>query len=254
MITNLLTSSLLKDVVPPIGYSRTPIISTKPPLPSSPCSMTKPSFGTTSSCRSGKRLSPRYKPDIKLDFYPGFTSRKTKSKLNLTKFDFKQSQVEISLQADSTSSSTPTSESLPISGATVFGELNSSSPEPSSLIPHPTSPSPSPSQTPKEETPSTWNDSNVSYWNPTFSCSIHLIMTAWTVLHPPLWLVPLEPVPQAYRSWYIGVPESSPFRKTTRIFVSAGSTSVIAISAIPEHHPPHQELTFGTHAFSEADP
>ena len=78
-------------------------------------------------------------------------------------------------------------------------------------------------------------------------------MTAWTVLHPPLWLVPLEPVPQAHQSQYIGVPESSPFRKTTWIFVSAESTSVIAISAILEHHPPHQESTFGTHGFSEAD-
>ena len=190
----------------------------------------------------------------RIRFLSRFYVLEDKVELNLTKFDFKQSQVEISLQADSTSSSTPTNKSLPTSGVTVFGEPNSSPPEPSSLIPHPTSPSPSLSRTPREETPSTWNDSNVSYWNPTFSCSIHLIMTAWTVLHPPLWLVPLEPVPQAHLSRYIGVPKSSPFRKITQIFVSAESTSVIAISTIPEHHPPHQESTFGIHAFSEVDP
>ena len=231
-----------------------PIISTKLPSPSSPCSTTKLSSGTTSSRRSGKKLSPRSKLDIELDFYPGFTSRKRRSKLNLTKFDFKRSLAEILPQADFISSFTPTSEFSPIRGVIVIGEPNSLSPETSLSIPRPTSPSPSPSQTPREETLSTWNDSNVSYWNPTFSRSIHLIMTAWTVLHPPLWLVPLEPVPQAHRSWYIGAPENSPFRKMTRIFVSAGSTSVIAISATPEHHPPHQELTSGTHAFSEVGP
>ena len=245
MITNLSTSSLLQDIAPPTGYSHVPITLTKPQLPNSSCFMMKPSSGTTSSHQSGKKLSPRYKLDIKLDFYPGFLSQKPKSKLNLTKFNFKQSQAEILLQADSTSSSTLTNKFLPISGLTAPGEPNSLSLEPSSLTPHLTSPFPSPSQTPREETPNTWSDSNVSYWNLTFSCSIHLIMTAWTVLHPPLWLVPLEPVPQAYRSQYISIPENSPFRKTTWIFVSAELTSVIAISAILEHHPPHQESTFG---------
>ena len=214
----------------------------------------KPSSGIIPSCQSGRKLLPRYKPDTRLDFYLGFLCQKPKLKLNLTKFNFKQSQVEISLQVDSTSLSTPTNESSHISGVTTLGELNSSSPEPSSLIPLPTLPSPSPSQTPREETPNTWNNSNISYWNPTFSCLIQLITTAWTVLHPPLWLVPLKPVPQAHLSQYISIPKGSPFRRMTWIFVSVELTSVIAISAIPEHHPPHQDSTFGTHAFSEVDP
>ena len=79
-------------------------------------------------------------------------------------------------------------------------------------------------------------------------------MTVWTVLHPPLWLVPLEPAPQAHLSQYIGVPKSSPFRKMTWIFVSAELTSVIVISTILEPHQPHLDSTFGTHAFSEVDP
>ena len=57
----------------------------------------------------------------------------------------------------------------------------------------------------------------------------------------------------ACNSQYIGIPESSPFRKMTWIFVSVELTSVIVISTIPEPHQPHQDSTFGTHTFSEAD-
>ena len=247
------TSSLPQDAVLPIGYSQMLVILTKPHSLRSSCFMTKPSSGTITSCWSSKKLSPRYKPDIELDFYPGFSCQKPKSKLNLAKFNFKQSQVEILLQADFTNSSTPTTESSPTSGVIALGELNSLSQDLSLLIPLPASPSPLPSQTPREETPSTWNDSSISYWSPTFLCLIHSIMTVWTVLYPPLWLVPLEPVPQAHLSQYIGIPKNSPFRRTTWIFVSAELTSVIVISTIPEPYPPHLDSTFGTHTFSEAD-
>ena len=122
-----------------------------------------------------------------------------------------------------------------------------------SLIPLPILPFPSPSQIPREETLNTWNVSSVSSWNQIFSRSIHPITTAWTVLYPPLWLVPLNPVPQAHLSQYIGVPERSPFRTTTRIFVSAESTFVVAIAVTPELPPPHLESTSGTPDSSEQD-
>jgi len=121
------------------------------------------------------------------------------------------------------------------------------------IDPLPILPSPSPSQIPREETPNTWNISSVSSWNQIFSCSIHPIMTAWTVHYPPLWLVPLNPVPQAHLSRYIGMPERSPFRTTTQIFVSAESTFVVAIAVNPEPHPPHLESTSGTPDSSEQD-
>jgi len=121
------------------------------------------------------------------------------------------------------------------------------------LIPLPTLPSPSPSQIPREETLNTWNVSSVSSWNQTSSCSIRHITTAWTVHYPPLWLVPLNPVPQAHLSRYIGVPERSPFRMMTQIFVSAELTFVVAIAVTPEPHPPHLESTSGTPDSSEQD-
>jgi len=108
-------------------------------------------------------------------------------------------------------------------------------------------------QIPREETPSIWNVSSVSSWNQIFSCSIHPITTAWTVLYPPLWLIPLNPVPQAHLSWYIGMPKRSPFRRTTWIFVSVESTFVIAIAVTLEPHPPHSESTSRTHNSSEQD-
>ena len=141
----------------------------------------------------------------------------------------------------------------PTSGATACGEQNSLSQDHSLSTPLPVLPSPSPSQTPREETPSTWNNSSASYWNLTFSCLICPITIAWTVQYPPLWLVPLNPVPQAHLSWYIGAPENLPFRRTTQIFVSAELTFVITIAIIPSPHPPHSKSTFGTHTFSEAD-
>ena len=119
--------------------------------------------------------------------------------------------------------------------------------------PLPVLPFPSLSQIPREETPNTWNVSSVSSWNQIFSCSIHRITTAWTVPYPPLWLVPLNPVPQVHLSQYIGVPKRSPFQTTTRIFVSAESTFVIAIVVTPEPHPPHSESTSGTPDSSEQD-
>jgi len=78
-------------------------------------------------------------------------------------------------------------------------------------------------------------------------------MTVWTVHYPPLWLVPLNPVPQAHLSRYIGVPKRSPFRMTTRIFVSAESTFVVAIAVTLELPPPHLESTSGTPDSSEQD-
>jgi len=169
------------------------------------------------------------------------------------KFDYRQSQAEILLQQDYTSSSTVTNKSSRIIGTTTPGPQISLSHIPALSIPLPILPSPSPSQIPREETPNTWNISSVSSWNQIFSRSIHPITTAWTVLYPPLWLVPLNPVPQAHLSRYIGVPKRSPFRTTTRIFVSAESTFVVAIAVTPELHPPHSESTSGTPDSSEQD-
>jgi len=215
--------------------------------------MTKPSSGITSSPRSGRKSSHRSKPDTESDFYLDFLCRKPKLKWNLTKFDYRQSQAETSLQQDYTSSSTVTNESSHIIGTTVPGPQISSRHIPALSIPLPVLPSPSLSQIPREETPNTWNISSISSWNQIFSHSIHPITTAWTVCYPPLWLVPLNPVPQAHLSWYIGVPKKSPFRTTTWIFVSAESTFVVAIAVTPELHPPHSESTFGTPDSSEQD-
>jgi len=242
-----------QDAVLPIGYSLALITSTNPQPHKSPCSMTKPSFGTTSSPQSGRKLSRRSKPDTELDFYLDFSCWKPKLKWNLTKFDYRQSQVEILLQQDYTSSSIATNESSHIIGTIVPGPQISLPHIPALSIPLPILPSPSPSQIPREETPNTWNVSSVSSWNQIFSHSIHPIMTAWTVLYPPLWLVPLNPVPQAHLSWYISVPKRSPFRMTTRIFVSAELTFVVAIAVTPEPHQPHLESTFGTPDSSEPD-
>jgi len=213
----------------------------------------KPSSGTTSSHHTGQKLSCRSKPDTESDFYLDFTCRKPKLKWNLTKFDSRQTQVENSLQLTCTNLSTATSESSHISGTTVPGPQISLPPTLVSSIPLPVLPSPSPSQIPREETPNTWNVSSVSSWNQIFSQSIHHITTAWTVHYPPLWLVPLNPVPQVHLSWYISVPERSPFQTMTRIFVSAESTFVVAIAVIPELPPPHLESTSGTPDASEQD-
>ena len=253
LITNLSTSLTLQDVALHIGNFLVPITSTNPQLPKSPCSTTKPSSGTTSSHHTGRKLSHRSKLDTESDFYLGFTCRKPKSKWNLTKFDSRQTQVENSLQPTCTSSSTATNESLPIGGTTVPGPQISLPPTLVLSTPLPVLPALSPSQVPREETPNTWNVSSVSSWNQIFSRVIHPITTAWTVHYPPLWLVPLNPVPQAHLSRYIGVPERSPFRTTTRIFVSAESTFVIVIAVTPELPPPHLESTSGTPNSSEQD-
>jgi len=242
-----------QDAAPPIGYSLALITSTNPRPPKSPCSMMKPSSGTTSFPRSDRKSSRRSKPDTELDFYLDFSCQKPKLKWNLTKFDYRQSQVEILLQQDYTSLSTATNESSCIIGTTAPGPQISSPHIPVLSIPLPVLPSPSPSQIPREETPNTWNVSSVSSWNQIFSRSIHPIMTAWTVHYPPLWLVPLNPVPQVHLSRYISVPERSPFRMTTQIFVSAESTFVVAIAVTPEPHPPHLESTFGTPDSLEQD-
>jgi len=215
--------------------------------------MTKPSSGTNLSHRTGRKLSHRSKPDTESDFNLDFMCRKPKLKWNLTKFDSRQTQAENSLQLTCTSSSTATNESLHIGGTIAPGTQISLPPIQVSSIPLPVLPAPSPSQIPREETPNTWNVSSVSSWNQIFSCSIHRITTVWTVHYPPLWLVPLNPVPQAHLSRYISVPERSPFRTTTRIFVSAESTFVVAIAITPELPPPHLESTFGTPDSSEQD-
>jgi len=230
-----------------------PITSTNPQPPKSPCSTTKPFSGTTSFRHTGRKLSCRSKPDIESDFYLDFTCRKPKLKWNLTKFDSRQTQAENSLQLTCTSSSTATNKFLHISGTTAPGPQISLPPTQVSLILLPVLPFPSPSQIPREETPNTWNVSSVSSWNQIFSRSIHHITTAWTVHYPPLWLVPLNPVPQAHLSRYISVPERSPFRTTTWIFVSAESTFVVAIAVTPELPPPHLESTSGTPDSSEQD-
>jgi len=254
LITNLLTFFPLQDVAPHIGNSLVPITLTNPQPPRSPCSTTKPSFGIISSPWSDWKLSHRSNPDIELDFYLGFSCWKPKSKWNLTKFAYKQSQMEISLQANYTSSSTLTTESSPTCRTTTCGTPNSLCPIPVLSIPLPILSFPSPSQIPREETPSTWNVSSVSSWNQTFLCLIHPITTAWTVLYPPLWLIPLNLVPQAHLSQYIGMPENSPFQMTTWIFVSVELTSVIAIAITPEPYPLHLESTFGTPSSLEQDP
>jgi len=174
-------------------------------------------------------------------------------KWNSTKFDSRQTQAENSIRPTFTKSSTATNGSSRIIGTTASGTQTFSPHLPLLSIPLPTLPVPSPSQIPREETPSTWNVSSVSSWNQIFSRSIHHITTAWTVHYPPLWLVPLNPVPQAHLSRYIGVPERSPFRTTTQIFVSAESTCVVAIAVTPELPPPHLESTSGTPDSSEQD-
>jgi len=242
-----------QDVALHIGNSLAPITSTSPQPPRSPYSMTKLSSGTTLSRRTGQKLSCRFKPDIESDFYLDFTCRKPKLKWNLMKFDSRQTQAENSLQLTCTSSSTVTNESLPIGRTTVPGPQIFLPHIQVSLIPLPVLPSPSPSQIPREETLNTWNVSSISSWNQIFSHSIHHITTAWTVHYPPLWLVPLNPVPQAHLSRYISMPKRSPFRTTTRIFVSAESTFVIAIAVTPELPPPHSESTSGTPDSSEQD-
>jgi len=226
---------------------------TNPQPPRSPCSTTKPFSGTTSSHHTGQKLSRRFKPDTESDFYLDFMCQKPKLKWNLTKFDSRQTQAENSLQLTCTSSSTATNESLPISRTTAPGPQIFLPHIQVSSIPLPVLPSPSPSQIPREETLNTWNVSSVSSWNQIFSRSIYCITTAWTVHYPPLWLVPLNPVPQAHLSRYIGVPKKSPFQTTTRIFVSAESTFVVVIAVTPELPPPHLESTSGTPDSSEQD-
>jgi len=211
----------------------------------------KPSSGTTSSCHTGWKLSPKSNPDTELDFYLGFSCQKPKLKLSSMKFDYKQSQAETLLQVNYISSSRLMIESSPTCGVTACGTQNSSHHIQVSLIPLPTLPSPSPSQIPREETLNTWNVSSISSWNQIFSCLIHPITTVWTVHYPPLWLIPLNPVPQAHLSWYISMPKNLPFRTTTWIFVSAESTFVIAIAITPEPHLPHSESTSGTPISSE---
>jgi len=242
-----------QDVALHIGNSLALITSTNPPPHRSPCSTTKPFSGTTSSRHTGQKSSRRSKQDAESDFYLDFMCRKPKLKWNLTKFDYRQTQVENSLQLTCTGLSTATNESLHIGGTTVPGPQISLTHTPLSSIPLPVLPSPSPSQIPREETLNTWNVSSVSSWNQIFSRSIHPITTAWTILYPPLWLVPLNPVPQAHLSRYIGVPERSLFRTTTWIFVSAESTFVVAIAVTPELPPPHLESTFGIPDSSEQD-
>jgi len=242
-----------QDVALHIGNSLVPITSTNPQPLRSPCSMTKLSSGTTSSHHIGWKSSHRSKPDTELDFYLGFTCWKPKLKWNLTKFDYRQTQAENSLQLTCISSSTATNESLHISGTTTPGPQTSLPHLQVSSIPLPILPSLSPSQIPREETPNTWNISSISSWNQIFSHSVHPITTVWTVLYPPLWLVPLNPVPQVHLSWYISMPEKSTFRMTTRIFVSAELTFVVAIVITPEPHPPHLESTSGTPDSSEQD-
>jgi len=213
----------------------------------------KPSSGTTSSRHIGQKSSRRSKPDTESDFYLDFSCQKPKLKWNLTKFDSRQTQAENSLQLTCTNLSTATNESLPIGGTTAPGPQIFLPHIQVSLIPLPTLPSPSPSQIPREETPNTWNVSSVSSWNQIFSRSIHHITTVWTVHYPPLWLVPLNPVPQAHLSRYIGMPKRSPFRTMTQIFVSVESTFVVAIAVTPEPHPPHLESISGTPNSSEQD-
>jgi len=241
------------DTVLLIGHSLVPITLTNPRPPRSLCSTTKPSFGTTLSYPSGQKSSRKSKLDTELDFYLDFSCQKPKLKWNLTKFDYRQSQAENSLRLTYTSLSTVTNKSSHTIGTTAPGPQIFSHPIPVLLIPLPTLPSPSPNQIPREETPSTWNVSSVSSWNQIFSHSVHPIMTVWTVLYPPLWLVPLNLVPQAHLSWYISVPKKSPFRMTTWIFVSAESTFVVAIAVTPEPYPPHLESTSGTPNSSEQD-
>jgi len=253
LITNSSTSLTQQDVALHIGNSLVLTTLTNPQPPRSPCSTTKPSSGTTSSHHTGQKLSHRSKPDTESDFYLDFMCRKPKLKWSSTKLDSRQTQAENSLQLTCTSSSTATNESLPISGTTAPGPQISLPPTLVSLILLPVLPSPSPSQIPREETPNTWNVSSVSSWNQIFSPSIHRITTVWTVHYPPLWLVPLNPVPQVHLSRYIGMPERSPFRTTTWIFVSTESTFVIAIVVTPELPPPHSESTSGTPDSSEQD-
>jgi len=242
-----------QDVALHIGNSLALITSTNPQPHKSPCSTTKLSSGITSSCHTDQKSSCRSKLDTESDFYLDFMCWKPKLKWNLMKFDYRQSQMENSLQLACTSSSTVTNEFSHISGTTAPGPQISLPPIRVSSIPLPILPSLSPSQIPREETPNTWNISNISSWNQIFSRSIHPITIAWTVLYPPLWLVPLNPVPQAHLSRYIGMPKRSPFQTTTRIFVSVESTFVIAIAVTPELPSPHSESTSGTPNSSEQD-
>ena len=215
--------------------------------------MMKPSSGTTTSPQSGQKSSCKSKPDTELDFYLDFSCRKPKLKWNLTKFDYRQSQAENSLQLAYTSSSTVMNKSSCTIGTTAPGPQTFSHPIPVLLTPLPILPFPLPSQIPREEILSTWNISSISSWNQIFSCLLHPITIAWTVLYPPLWLVPLNPVPQAHLSWYISMPKKLPFWTTTQIFVSAELTFVVAIAIILEPHPPHLESTSGTPDSSEQD-
>jgi len=214
-----------------LGYSLAPIILTNPQPPRSLCFTTKPFSGTTLSPQSGQKLSCKSRPDTESDFYLDFSCWKPKLKWNLMKFNYRQTQVENSLQLTYTSSYTVTNKSSHIIGTTESGPQISLPHILALSIPLPILPSPSPSQIPREETLSTWNVSSISSWNLIFSCLVYPITTAWTVLYPPLWLVPLNPVPQAHLSWYIGVPERSPFQTTTQIFVSAESTFVVVASS-----------------------
>ena len=155
----------------------------------------KPFSGIISSHQSGWKLSHRSNLDIELYFYPESLCQKPKLKWNLTKFNYKQSQMEISLQVDYTNSSTPTTRSSPTCGAIACGPQSSLPQIQTLLTPLPILPSLSLSQTPREETLSIWNVSSKPSWNPIFSHSIHPIMTAWIVLYPPLWLIPPQSSP-----------------------------------------------------------
>src|SRR5882672_4793165 len=150
-----------------IGPSRAleDLITTLPPK--SPCSSTKPSFGTITSQPKPRKSKRTFGTDLGSDFYLGFTCRKPKLKWSSTKFD--SSQISPSEQ-DSPNLASLIDSSLPIvkntltSGQIDFGKSRSITTN--SCLSTPTSlPFPSVNLMPWEEKPHTrnsWNESSSS--------------------------------------------------------------------------------------------
>src|SRR5260221_546920 len=201
-----------------IGPSRAldNLITTLPPK--SPCSLTKPSFGIITSQPKPRKSRITFTTGLESDFYPGFTSRKPKSKWNLMKFDF--SQTLTSEQASPSpdeliSSSSVTVKNTPTSGQIGFGKsqfttTNSHSSTQTSL------PFPSASLTPWEEKPHTRNSWSELSNNQTISESMPSTGEVLIAPQQPQNLIPrLLPSTMPLPQHLIAVPIKSTFVSVT---------------------------------------
>ena len=209
------------------------------------CSMMTPSSGIIAHHHTGKKYNRRSAQAKELDFYPDFTCRKPKLKLNLMKFDSKQQKAITEQKMTNSDSSTQIAKAIHTNSLPLSGIPRSTDWDSPSLTPIITC-SPLPNLTPRDKRPST-RPALIRY-SPFRTISRSRIFTG-IVSIPHQGTVPQNPVPVPItghlRIFNLPPLPLYPLTPRTSTCVLAELTFVIVTTVTPELPQPQSESIFG---------